>query len=239
MSQALADGLSTSALYAAFILFLGLLFGLLQRRNFELSWLVAAAFFYFVSDMVLSRFYGLVPNPDGVSWNWTGKALSLAFTLAVASLPVIGLRRTGLTLPQRDGALWAWGLFAVLTGVLGYFALTDGYVEPDLETRLFQWTMPGLDEELVYRGVLLLMLNEALRGRVQALGAPMGWAAVITTLLFGLIHTVSFENGALEYGLPVSQIIGGFVLVWMRERTGSLVLPILAHNTVNGIFLML
>ncbi|MCQ8184265.1 CPBP family intramembrane glutamic endopeptidase, BDIM_20840 family [Parvularcula maris] len=239
MSQALADGLSTSALYAGFILVLGLLFGLTQRQSFKLPWLLAAAAFFFVSDMVLSRFYGLVPNPEWASWNWTGKGLSLALALAVTALPVIGFRRAGITFKQDKGSLWAWGVFAVLAVTLGYVALVDGYVEPDFETRLFQWTMPGLDEELVYRGVLLLMLNEALRGRMQILGAPMGWAAVITSLLFGLIHTVSFDNGALEYGLPVSQTIGAFILVWMREKTGSVVLPVLAHNYVNGIFLMI
>jgi membrane protease YdiL (CAAX protease family) len=30
-----------------------------------------------------------------------------------------------------------------------------------------------------------------------------------------------------------------FILVWMRERTGSLVLPILLHNFANSIVLLL
>ncbi len=56
----------------------------------------------------------------------------------------------------------------------------------DFETIAFQWTMPSIDEELFYRGVLLLMMNEAFTRRVTILGAPIGYGGLLTSLLFGL-----------------------------------------------------
>src|SRR3546814_13324057 len=46
----------------------------------------------------------LLPDSD---WNWQGKLLTLAATLAIGALPMFGWRRVGLTLAQAPGSLKA------------------------------------------------------------------------------------------------------------------------------------
>jgi membrane protease YdiL (CAAX protease family) len=57
----------------------------------------------------------------------------------------------------------------------------------------------------------------------------------LTVAIFGLVHGVTVQSGELAVNLWA--IVGtgfmGFVLTWMRERTGSLVVPILFHNISN------
>ncbi|MEM1106645.1 MAG: CPBP family intramembrane glutamic endopeptidase [Pseudomonadota bacterium] len=216
----------------------GIFFGLLAPKDFKPLWLIAAVVVYVVSYIALTRGFYSFSNPPWASLNWYGKILSTLVALAVAAIPAIGFKRSGMTLKQLPGSWTAWLFAAVVLGVVTYFAATDGYVSSNLEAKIFQWTMPGLDEELLYRGVLLLMLNEALRSRVTVLGARMGWAALITSILFGAVHGVAFDDGVFQFTLPWSQTLSGLVLVWIRERTGSVILPILGHNYGNAIFLM-
>ncbi len=53
--------------------------------------------------------------------------------------------------------------------------------------------------------------------------------------IFGLLHGVTVNGGELDVNLwrIVSTGFTGFVLIWMRERTGSLVVPVLYHNVFN------
>ncbi|MEM6948094.1 MAG: CPBP family intramembrane glutamate endopeptidase, partial [Pseudomonadota bacterium] len=169
----------------------GIFFGLLAPKDFKPLWLIAAVVVYVVSYIALTRGFYSFSNPPWASLNWYGKILSTLVALAVAAIPAIGFKRSGMTLKQLPGSWTAWLFAAVVLGVVTYFAATDGYVSSNLEAKIFQWTMPGLDEELLYRGVLLLMLNEALRSRVTVLGARMGWAALITSILFGAVNGVA------------------------------------------------
>jgi len=109
------------------------------------------------------------------------------------------------------------------------------------ETMAFQLTMPGLEEEPFYRGIFLLALNEALRGRVRALGIEWGWGAFLSSALFGMAHAFGFDDGALSFDLMTFLMTGvpALILVWLRERTGSLLLPILLHNFGNSVGLFL
>ena len=58
----------------------------------------------------------------------------------------------------------------------------------------------------------------------------------VQPFIFGLLHGVTVESGKLDvdYWVIVSTGFIGFVLAWMRERTGSLVVPMLYHNIVNA-----
>lgn len=205
------------------------------------GWLLSALALMAVYDALLTRGYGHIPISFWPSnWNWEGKTLAVLLSLTIASLPMIGWQRAGLTLKQdrRDltGALILSGVLVVLfLGLALYFPTPP----LDVDELAFQLTMPGLDEELFYRGVLLLMLNEAFDRPLRILGAPMGWAAVVTSLAFGLDH--AFGYGADGFSLdPLTVALTGgpaLILVWLREKTGSLLLPVLLHNYANVVFM--
>ena len=221
------------------VLALGIVGALLHRRDFHLRWFLAALVLYVVYDGLLTRFFFAIPNlPAHASWNWLGKAMSLGGMLVIASMPKFGFRNVGMTIKQRSGFTTPLVVFIALTGLVAYFAATDSVGRADLETILFQWTMPSFDEELFYRGVLLLAMNEAFTRRVSVFGAPIGYGGLLTSLLFGLAHGFGYSNGSFEFDAITVAATGipSLLLLWLRERTGSLFLPILGHSASNGLF---
>ena len=217
---------------------LGLLGAAVLRSGFRWRWLVAALALNLVYQALLTRGFWMIPDPfPQADWNWAGKLAAIAGTLIVMALPAFGWKRCGMTLDQ--GPRWGGALvmFAALAGLFFWLALSSADGKPDsLETIAFQWTMPGLDEELFYRGTLLLALNEAFRGRISIAGAPIGYGGVLTSLLFGITHALSYKAGAVDLDLMTFAMTGlpAFLLLWLRERTGSLLLPVIAHNIANG-----
>lgn len=237
------DPIISILMIAALMLALGGVFGLAQRSAFDLRWLLAAIVLVIVNDALLTSIYGLLPNFIPGSWNWQGKLLALLASLAIAAHPAIGWRRIGITLAQnREGRAGTIAIFALYClFFVGLAAVFPGDA-PDPEAVAFQLTMPGFEEEVFYRGLLLFMFNEALRGRWNAMGASWGWSALLTSLAFGLGHAFSYSatDGISFDAITMAlTFIPSFLAVWMRERSGSLLLPIVAHNFGNSIFFFL
>lgn len=108
-----------------------------------------------------------------------------------------------------------------------------------LEFLLYQLTMPGLAEELSYRSVIQPGLNEVLGRPWKLLGAQVGWGWVITSLIFWAPHAFRVDAQMhLSFYWPTltMQLVAGFVFGWLRERTGSVFPPMLAHNLVNVVW---
>ncbi len=226
---------------AALLLGIGLVLGLLGRRHFDWRWLLVAVALVALNNLLLSRGYGLIPDWAGGERNWTGKVLALAGTLVIASLPMFGWRRSGLTLAQRPGSLRPAIPVALL--YCAFFlaiALAFPSDSPSGEDVAFQLTMPGLEEEPFYRGILLLALDQAFRGRVRFLGVDWGWGAVLSCFAFGLAHAFGYSDGAYSFDPMIMALtaLPSFIAVWLRYRTASLLLPVLLHNFGNSIGLL-
>jgi hypothetical protein len=224
------------------LLLIGSAIGFARRDAFSPQWLLIAACLVGLNDFLLTRGYGLLPEVlPGSDWNWQGKALALAATLAVAAIPAFGWRRSGLTLVQAPGSLGRCipvvFLYCAFFAGLG-LAFPGG--EETSEQIAFQLTMPGLEEEPFYRGILLLALDRAFRDRVRFLGVEWGWGAVLSCALFGLTHAFAFSQGHFSFD-PLTMALTAlpaFIAVWLRLRTGSLLLPVLLHNFGNSIMLL-
>lgn len=172
----------------------------------------------------------------GGEWNWSGKTYSLLLSLGV----VIGLgikpKAIGLTLSQRNlkASLIALGLFVLWGFSLGLLFKPSA---PSAETLAFQASMPGIAEELVYRGIAPALLLGLIRGREPSQGIP--WAVVfITAILFGVWHGLSYSDAAFSFD-PMSALfpfIGSIAGGWLRFNSGSLLFPILAHSFANVAF---
>jgi membrane protease YdiL (CAAX protease family) len=227
----------------ALLLVVGTAIGLMRRALFSLRWLLVAAALVALNDALLTRGYGLLPDLFPASeWNWQGKILALAATLIVASLPGFGWKRTGLTLAQAPGSLKSCVPVAILY-CLFFAAIAIAFPgDPaSRETIAFQLTMPGLEEEPFYRGILLLALDRAFTGRVRWLGVDWGWGAVLSCALFGMAHAFGYGDGHFSFDPMVMALtaLPSVLAVWLRLRTGSLVLPVLLHNFGNSIGLMI
>ena len=227
----------------ALLLLAGIVVGLLDRKNFAPLWLLIAALLVAINDFALTGLYGNLPDlfPDA-SRNWQGKLLALALSLAIAALAIFGWRRVGLTLNHTEGSLKAaipvLLLYCAFFVVMALIFPDDGYSAEDIA---FQLTLPGLEEEIFYRGILLFALYRAFTGRVRLLGVDWGWGAILSCLLFGLTHAFGFSDGQCSFD-PLYMALTAFpalIGVWLRLRTGSLLIPILMHNFGNVISMLI
>lgn len=214
----------------------GLVLGLLDRKHFDPHWLLNAAGLVLLNDVLLTRGYGLLPNllPGGL--NWQGKLLALAGTLLVAAR--FGLRGSGITVAQRPGSLHtAIPVSALYMAFFVGVALVFPNDAPTREDVAFQLTLPGIEEELFYRGILLLALDRAFTGRIPVLGVDWGWGALLSCMLFGLAHAFGYGSDGFSFEplFFLLTAVPSLVAVWLRYRTGSLLLPVVLHNFGNTI----
>jgi membrane protease YdiL (CAAX protease family) len=171
-------------------------------------------------------------------WNWLGKGLAVVVSLAVVAIPPRMTRaEVGLTWRQKTGWLLPVLLVIAASCALAWTVHALGHEGASLapEQLLFQATMPGLDEELFYRGVLLALLIRALGPGREVARASFGAAEIAVTLLFAAAHGLLISHGAIAFDATSFIVTGllGVGLMWLRNRTGSLVIPVLTHNLVN------
>ena len=81
-------------------------------------------------------------------------------------------------------------------------------------------------EELVFRGVLLGLLDRALPPRWNLLGARIGWGGIALTAAFVALH-------GLRPGMLLGIVPAALLYLWLRARTGSVLAPIAAHLAWN------
>jgi len=223
------------------------------RRIFQYKAYIGIFFLLYFADNLLIvysiqyRSLQLIPlhTWEGfLNSNWSGKLYSIIFTLGLLYFTrrLLTFEEAGITLRQRPGSIFP-SLIVVLA--LAGWATVIGINSPkgsfDAETLLYLAIMPGLNEELVYRGGLLGSLNRILPGRINFLGARLGWGTLVISVLFGLLHGFWLDN---TYSVHMDIIalensfVSGFIFAWLKERTGSLVVPIIAHGLEDFLFFL-
>ena len=227
----------------ALLLLVGTGIGLLNRKGFAPSWLLVAALLVAANDALLTRMYGTVPDLlAGSDWNWQGKVLALVATLAIAAHPMFTWRRVGLTFEQNPGSFRA-ALPVVLLYCAFFVAIALAFQNgtASSEDIAFQLSMPGLEEEPFYRGILLFALDRAYAGRVCFLGVDWGWGAILSCELFGLAHAFGYSDGHFSFDALTMALtaLPSLIAVWLRLRTGSLLVPIFMHNFGNAITMLI
>ena len=122
----------------------------------------------------------------------------------------------------------------VAIGLLSFFVLTGLLSEEefDVETLFFQISMPGIDEEIMCRGVMLGLMCSALREGGKPSRSP---AIIINGIWFGLVHSLAFQNGevAFSVGSFIATGIVGYALAYITIKTRSILIPMLTHNLCN------
>lgn len=201
----------------------------------ERRWAWAALFLGLLAldDLAVSVAHAVPALRIGAEWNWTGKLVCTGWALAFVALGPLSRGEAGVTLRQRPGSVRP-ALVATLAVAAVSFGIGAAFGGGPFgaETLAFQLTMPGVAEELVYRGVLLAVLHRAVP---SATGAARWGPVVVTSVAFGLWHGLGVDGGAVSFdALSASfPFAGGLAFGWLRERTGSVLFPTLAHNTGN------
>jgi membrane protease YdiL (CAAX protease family) len=215
----------------------------LPGREASLQVPAQLAIFFFVA-LALTRL--------GLVWTFIKAPWQAMILEAVCALVFIFATRSmtdsGLTF-RISARAWRAGI--VVTGLLLLFVglrrtaikfAGIGLSENEpivLEFLLYQLTMPGLAEELSYRAVIQPGLNKGLGRPWELWGAQVGWGWVITALVFWAPHAFRVDSQMrLSFYWPTltMPLVAGFIFGWLRERTGSVLPPMIAHNLVNVVW---
>lgn len=170
---------------------------------------------------------------------WSGKLYSIIFAL-ILTIPlqnIITPSEIGLKIRQNKKSVRFSLIFIlfffVLAATLGLLSKKSSF---DGETLLFNAIMPGLNEELIYRGLLLGLLNKIFERKFELFNTRFGWGAILTSLVFGILHGFWINDSyqiQFDFISIISSGIYGFVFALIRERSGSLVFPVIAHSTAD------
>lgn len=230
------ETLTFSLAFAAFGLAAALLAKPFDRRIAVPGVLLFAA--YLALDDFATGLPHLVPALHFLpgEWNWSGKLLSLALSVLVVVALRLSPEAVGLRLRQ-DHARTGWiaiGLFIAWGACLGWIFKPGA---PDAETLAFQATMPGLAEEIAYRGIAPALLLSLWPRKPHVDGIP--WAVILaTSVMFGLWHALSYSGGRFGFDLMsgLFPFLGSIPGGWLRFRTKSLVVPVAGHALANVAF---
>lgn len=202
----------------------------------------------------IARAFGL-PGPPALSVGVLVAALALIAWRTGASLADLGLDRKD----AGSGLLYGAGAFGLALLVLLVAALipaTSGFLHDSraqisggrllYELGVEVILLTAIPEELAFRGVLL--------GSGLRLWGP--WrASLISSALFGLWHiaptlqtklhnqgvgTLVASSGGRSIdvlGTVAVTFIAGLVFCWLRLRSRSLIAPVIAHISTNGLAL--
>jgi membrane protease YdiL (CAAX protease family) len=173
-------------------------------------------------------------------WNWTGKGATLiAAVLFVYCNPILSKNAIGFTNSFKPFSLYP------IVGVSGIVLLLrlivkitshDFHLFNSLETFAFQATLPGFSEEIIYRGILMGLLHKVFPASISVFKARIGWSLLLVSVFFGLEHGIHFDK---HWQLMFSsekfcKTMGiGFVMGWLKQRSGSLLPAIVFHNLWN------
>ena len=180
--------------------------------------------------------------PTASQWNWFGKIMSIGFSCLLLACSPWLRQNVGLRWRQAPGsARLSVGCFVVYLAC----AIGLGFLMPPMafstETLMFQFFMPGIDEELLIRGIMLALFERAFGQSPTSCRLRLGYAALLTSLIFAFPHGLSivdsrYQFSFLEFSIPA---VWAAVAALVRTRSGSLLWPVVYHGTWNGsIFLV-
>ena len=197
---------------------------------------------FVASLVVLDAALGEIPRVDGfqhLHWSWQECLLSTAWPfLLIALVPGISLASVGVTSRFRPGWLKP-SIVALLLAlaVPAVFFFLGARKKLDAEGWAFLLIMPGLAEELVFRGVYQSLLNRVFGKPWRLAGAEFGWGLIITAILFagfnGLVAVDSHVHARIVLQVAIAPFLMSLVSGWVRERTFSVWPCVFGHNLSN------
>jgi uncharacterized protein len=191
--------------------------------------LVALAIAYAVVDTAVLFLPLFIPGLRfrGAQFNWGGKVVSLTFACALLACSPWLRQNVGLRWRQSPGSI-RLSLICFLACITAGI-VTELPLRPEafsLELLCFEAFVPSITEELSYRGIILGLLEKAFGHSPMSCRMRYGWAALITSVLFGLLHLPDPAN-------VLYAAAAGCLLALVRTRSGSLLWPMLCHTALN------
>ncbi|MBI4238694.1 MAG: CPBP family intramembrane metalloprotease [Deltaproteobacteria bacterium] len=187
---------------------------------------------------LLTRLLLLVP--------WLRDYRALLFTLLGVYLPLWLLQRSGRPVDflESDGASLrrALTVFLIVAAIVFplYLVAAHGwqtsvvglqwrsFIAPSWTDVVTQLVFVALPEEFFFRGYLQSTLDRVFRVPWRICGVRLGWAWILTAVIFAAAHSV-VHLAWWHFAI----LFPGLLFGYLRARTGGLVAPILFHAACN------
>lgn len=221
-----------SALFTFGILFLwGSVF---RDRKYVLASLIGTGLF--CADIVIVYFPAFL-GASGLTWAWLSKSSEIIVFGAIYWF-VCNHTEKEISAKNRLRLVFIFGvLFGIAVSIPGLFNLTDNVPKlPSFSFIAYQATMPGIAEEIFYRGLLLLIFDRYLGRPIKFLGVYWGWGAILSTVVFYFGHALTFDaqwNLLLELSTVFDFGIFGIAMCWLAYRFENILPCAIAHNVHN------
>ena len=109
-----------------------------------------------------------------------------------------------------------------------------------VSTIIWQFLLSGFVEEFAFRGYFQSRLNQAFGRPMRLFGIEFGAGLIVASLMFGLLHVFGAYDPAigfasLGWGAFIGNTLAGFFLGIIREKTGTLLAPSIAHGLPDAL----
>jgi hypothetical protein len=169
-------------------------------------------------------------------WNWSGKIFGIIWGIICYFLFKKYFAENNFFTLKQNKKNFIKALIVAIAIIL-YAIVTMFFLASkskfDFETLAFQLTLPAIDEEIMFRGILLGLLMSSLKSRIPIFGNP---SVLLTALLFALVHALTFTNNYyLNFNIPnfIEIAIVGYVFGWITIKSRSIVLAIFSHSCID------
>jgi membrane protease YdiL (CAAX protease family) len=161
--------------------------------------------------------------------------------IALAELIVIAIV---IRILQRQKTVVSGKTNLIITGLIFLFPIFVGLAMNRLtviivSTVIWQF-FSGFGEEFVWRGYVQSRLNQAFGRSMRLFGIQFGVGLIVTSLLFGIFHAFNTYDPAvglasLSWGWALFTTFSGLMFGILREKTGSLLAPGIAHGLPDAV----
>lgn len=221
----------------------------LGKATLSWRWLLAGAAVYGIygglSYLTLPADYLDMPAEQ----RWLSRLAALSVSMAIIgkwirSSPTFQPEALGLTFRQAPGSLPSSLIGLVVLMAIAALPGGIGWQPSELSIRAYTYhfTIPGLEEELMYRAVLPALFALGLTATIERSSSMIGWGLVMGVAVMAFGHAVTpTPDGGVLFDPFILGYVGliGAILADMRYRSGSLLLPIIGHNLVGLIVRLL
>lgn len=214
----------------------------MAKRHWEKSdrRIIAVFFVLFLLWSVLTTGLSGIRLFETQQWNWTGKLITLLLGLFfIYRSKLLSNKETGLRARFAQGSfkpvvILLLAAVALRAGI--YFAFQTTSSNFNTETVLFQGSLSAISDEIIFRGILLALLNKVFTSKEDTFGFSLSWGGLISSLLFGLTQGFVLQDG-LHLQINLVRILlsffTGIIAALLKERSENILPAIVFHALWN------
>jgi len=199
-----------------------------NRVNYHRVAIFALCYIIFVAVRLIANFtqllYFKVP--------WGSRLLAVAFGLICFFLFRKSFEDNNYFRIKQDKKQIGLILIISIITIVGYsivFIIRGQSLEFSIEELLFYSIAVEIEEEIIFRGLLLGLLMSCLDKKLLFIEYP---AVLLCGVFFGFYHGNFFY---FDYINVITNCVFGYIVGWITVKTKSIFIPILVHSLTNCI----